>query len=1326
MFYVVGNGPSLRKSDIKNLPSKEWLGMNSAYRYWDTIGKYPRYYACLDPVVVQSHAKEILRLHRENLIEEFFLHEDILKEIPQFKNDARVCLLSDFLEHQDRKLPMSRFALYKQTTGALATRFCIEKGLKNLCLIGVDCNYVELIDEAENLGGYDLVINKKVSSNPNYFFDDYQAQGDKYQVPNPRVHSGNLHLQSFVAIANDIAAVGNDTYISVGSTKSMLSKYNIFPTKPIRELMGLRRVECVAIPIIKNEVDIFLENLELWTKPKLSPSLYNSETGTVLHVFLDGSYDQKIFDDISTKWDQLPELGSYFSEFKITFFNFPDSINFYRKGTPDKIEFCTKSGPNIFFLSVMKHCSQYEYTFQMESDCIPLKAGWLDGADRLIKSDGENAWFHGPNYYGPTAIDSAYDLHINGNGIYATGSNEFQTFLDNEYQTLLKYIISSGVNHMAYDTVMSFVFSANSANVHKATGIDLRKYLTRYRYSDFILNLGGGAETRGEVSFKIQSILNENPNAFLGHGRLFQKMIPEEHSKLQAFYAITQDKSSELVLTSCWFSDSKIKFKSLGYGLLDIVGFPNSEVSFNIYFNTSFNDFNTNKIVASSNRFEFCVGTTNLDISNIVIRLYDSEHKSKELPCEVINEGNNYVIRSESLPPSNRNWEVVAISCTAKNTNETGLVRLSNCTGIQKNSTATDIMLINETTSNNVIELVNSWESFILDGQSKIGSQQAEIYYSDFKSDSLLLENIKIFNNNEILLNLVQINKLIKTNGDNPIAAFSFRGYIKESVKKIRLSVEGLESDSMLKLRICRQGVTEWQYIDFDVENSIVIGNPFTKYHEGMRIEIRTIVGVLNKKFKLKIDFPESKLEPKLIAKPEISSYKNLDANGFKSVILALEENDTVQLNNLFQNQGKHFSKSLIKALAKNDKWKWLVPTAVSAVKLDYPQDILPMLVYFDPVHRNTASATQELRKSLLTRYPDNLVTIVHPSWEKEGQWEVTVENETNYSYLDDVISDIAASANVKLIVRTGFLGEKGVDLYSRIVSLDCDIYSYVMDTWDLREKNSTDPISKKLLAAFSKLLNSSKDIISITDEMALHIKSTYSVESNFVVHNFIPKHFSLKIKQPIKNIEQHAEIKSDRKLMYLYSGGLEEDMTYGGLLDFVGEVGANQNLSSKVKLVIKTFKRHQEQAKTIGKECKKIGLDFQIICKDMTITEYNKLVATADVFFIPYVESEASKMYVKNSFPNKFSDYLCHQKPIVYFGPRYAIARIIDELDIEGIYNVYHKQKLQLTIADIHKNYEFLCNEIEMSSKGIIDRFGEAAHLSQFYGAILNTLKEV
>jgi hypothetical protein len=65
-------------------------------------------------------------------------------------------------------------------------------------LLGIDCNYVEILDEAEKGQGTELTIVKTPKDNPNYFFDDYQQPGDQYNIPNP---NRDVHLESWREIA---------------------------------------------------------------------------------------------------------------------------------------------------------------------------------------------------------------------------------------------------------------------------------------------------------------------------------------------------------------------------------------------------------------------------------------------------------------------------------------------------------------------------------------------------------------------------------------------------------------------------------------------------------------------------------------------------------------------------------------------------------------------------------------------------------------------------------------------------------------------------------------------------------------------------------------------------------------------------------------------------------------------------------------------------------------------------------------------------------------------------------------------------------------------
>jgi FkbM family methyltransferase len=189
-LFILGNGPSLRGFDFSRLISCETLGMNAAYRFWETTGFYPSYYACFDTVVQESHQSEIRRLIREsgkNGIRKFFLRETILHEYPELADDPSVFIL----EHLQRTVGW--FAHDKVTTGSFSVMVGLLLGYRTIYLLGIDLNYVEKLPEAR-VDGRALEMADTPTSNPNYFFDGYQLKGDRYNPPN---RHPEMHLRSW-------------------------------------------------------------------------------------------------------------------------------------------------------------------------------------------------------------------------------------------------------------------------------------------------------------------------------------------------------------------------------------------------------------------------------------------------------------------------------------------------------------------------------------------------------------------------------------------------------------------------------------------------------------------------------------------------------------------------------------------------------------------------------------------------------------------------------------------------------------------------------------------------------------------------------------------------------------------------------------------------------------------------------------------------------------------------------------------------------------------------------------------------------------------------
>ena len=192
---ILGNGPSLKGFDFSRLKSFDVFGMNAAYRYWDRIGWYPQYYSCLDTVLGLSHAQEIKRLI-ENAhiygIRQFLLRDNLISQLDLSRNAERV-INFDVIKPSSRILSAPTIS-----TGSHSAAWAAWLGYKNICLLGIDANYVEILPAAKLGHGTQLEIVEGIQQNPNYFFDDYQQVGDKYNIPNP---TRPIHLDSWREIA---------------------------------------------------------------------------------------------------------------------------------------------------------------------------------------------------------------------------------------------------------------------------------------------------------------------------------------------------------------------------------------------------------------------------------------------------------------------------------------------------------------------------------------------------------------------------------------------------------------------------------------------------------------------------------------------------------------------------------------------------------------------------------------------------------------------------------------------------------------------------------------------------------------------------------------------------------------------------------------------------------------------------------------------------------------------------------------------------------------------------------------------------------------------
>ena len=212
---ILGNGSSLKGFDFKNLQGFDVFGMNSAYRYWEQIGWYPKYYSCLDSVVGADHKdaiKDMIERSPDLGIEFFLLRGDLISYLSPKQNADRI-INFDLLKNDHPSL-----ACEPITTGSHTMAWATILGYDKIFLLGIDCNYKEFVSGAKRVAGNVLQIEEE-DENPNYFFEGYQRKGDKYNIPNP---SQGLHTKSWEHVKK---LIPNNVSVINANPRSALSYF---------------------------------------------------------------------------------------------------------------------------------------------------------------------------------------------------------------------------------------------------------------------------------------------------------------------------------------------------------------------------------------------------------------------------------------------------------------------------------------------------------------------------------------------------------------------------------------------------------------------------------------------------------------------------------------------------------------------------------------------------------------------------------------------------------------------------------------------------------------------------------------------------------------------------------------------------------------------------------------------------------------------------------------------------------------------------------------------------------------------------------------------
>ncbi|MDR5172036.1 hypothetical protein IHQ56_09420 [Methylobacillus flagellatus] len=555
-LIVLGNGPSLKGIDFHTFRGVDTLGMNAAYRYWQRIGWYPDHYACLDDQLIETHAEAIYDMIMTGKVRSAFLIGKILDFYPDLRERENVFFLESFNAVRQQRvaergipfifsIPFQESDASKVTTGAYAVRYGAHLGYDEISVLGVDLRYVELLPEARQAEGIKLVMAETPQHNPNYFFDDYQQAGDKFNVPNPASHGENLHVAAFRIVANDREQFGWKTRIFNSNPQSVLFDEQIFPFVPARDFLHRRPLGAIVIPTTATELDQLLVNVQIWDQAAFFPlqAALPEENKPDLVFAFSGEEDPASASLLLEAVARTRRLQQCFSRVEVEFIGLDASLDYYQRDYNRAVTGKGfKSGPNEQFFRLMDmHAGVGEFIFYMECDCVPVQAGWLDRIIALAASDHES-WLIGSYYRGIAKLDKRFSRHINGNALYRVGSSEFMDFVRAFWHPRLHQVIESVDPRMAYDCLLSYIFTdADPFAANEAWQL-LQETGHRFRATALIQNISAAADAaREDIPELVLEIRQRHPETYLLHGHAFLRLVQK--------HALRQEMQQEDVLS---------------------------------------------------------------------------------------------------------------------------------------------------------------------------------------------------------------------------------------------------------------------------------------------------------------------------------------------------------------------------------------------------------------------------------------------------------------------------------------------------------------------------------------------------------------------------------------------------------------------------------------------------------------------------------------------------------------------------------------------------------------------------------------------------------
>jgi hypothetical protein len=177
--FIIGNGPSLKQTDLSKLKDEITFGMNRIYLAFPELGFTTTYLCVTNDLVVEQFVNDFLALQVPQFIA-WRSHRHYNLQSPTLRHrSGQVSNLPTFVYTTYTGPKFSTDVRHRVWEGATVTNLALQlayhMGIEQAILIGVDHNFASKGD-----------ANKTVVSDgddPNHFMPNYFGKGVKWQLP---------------------------------------------------------------------------------------------------------------------------------------------------------------------------------------------------------------------------------------------------------------------------------------------------------------------------------------------------------------------------------------------------------------------------------------------------------------------------------------------------------------------------------------------------------------------------------------------------------------------------------------------------------------------------------------------------------------------------------------------------------------------------------------------------------------------------------------------------------------------------------------------------------------------------------------------------------------------------------------------------------------------------------------------------------------------------------------------------------------------------------------------------------------------------------------